>query len=51
MTIVLSGTSIKLGGDGATQSLVLGELFMTAFNTHTHNCTAPGTPSGPPIRR
>lgn len=49
MTIVLSGTSIKLGGDAATQSLVLGEAFLTAFNTHTHNCTAPGTPSGPPV--
>jgi uncharacterized protein involved in type VI secretion and phage assembly len=49
MTIVLSGTSIKLGGDSAAQSLVLGELFLTAFNTHTHNCTAPGTPSGPPV--
>ncbi|HMF57057.1 MAG TPA: phage baseplate assembly protein V [Pyrinomonadaceae bacterium] len=49
MTIVLSGTSVKLGGDGATQSLVLGELFMLAFNTHTHLCTAPGTPSAPPL--
>lgn len=48
-TIVLSGTGIKLGGDAATQSLVLGEIFMAAFNTHTHNCTAPGTPSGPPV--
>lgn len=49
MTIVLSGTSVKLGGNAASQSLVLGELFMAAFNTHTHNCTAPGTPSGPPV--
>jgi len=46
--ITLSGTSIKLG-DGAAMSLVLGEAFMTAFNAHTHNCTAPGTPSGPPV--
>jgi uncharacterized protein involved in type VI secretion and phage assembly len=49
MTIVLSGSSIKLGGDSAAQSLVLGEAFMTAFNTHTHLCTAPSTPSGPPV--
>lgn len=49
MTIVLSGSSVKLGGDSASQSLVLGELLMVAFNAHTHNCTAPGTPSGPPL--
>src|SRR5258705_1957202 len=48
-TIVLSGSSIKLGGDAATQSLVLGEALMAAYNAHTHNCTAPGTPSGPPL--
>lgn len=47
-SITLSGTSISLG-DGAAMSLVLGEAFMAAFNAHTHNCTAPGTPSGPPV--
>ena len=47
-TITLAGTSLNLG-EGAAMSLVLGEAFMTAFNTHTHNCTAPGTPSGPPV--
>ena len=49
MTIVLSGTSVKLGGDSASQSLVLGESLMAAYNAHTHNCTAPGAPSGPPL--
>ncbi len=49
MTIVLSGTSVKLGGDAATQSVVLGDALMLAYNAHTHNCTAPGTPSGPPL--
>jgi uncharacterized protein involved in type VI secretion and phage assembly len=49
MTIILSGTSVKLGGDSAAQSLVLGEALMAAYNTHTHNCTAPGTPSGTPL--
>jgi uncharacterized protein involved in type VI secretion and phage assembly len=48
-SVVLSGTSIKLGGDAATQSLVLGELLMAAYNAHTHTCTAPGFPSGPPL--
>jgi uncharacterized protein involved in type VI secretion and phage assembly len=47
MTIVLSGTSIKLGGDSASQSLVLGEALLLAFNTHTH--VAPFGPTGPPL--
>ena len=48
-TIVLDGSSIKLGGTGASQSLVLGDLFMAMFNTHVHNCTGLGAPTGPPI--
>jgi phage baseplate assembly protein V len=48
-TITLDGQSIKLGGSAAMQSLVLGDLFMTMFNTHVHNCTGLGAPSGPPI--
>ena len=48
-SIVLQGTSVKLGGSGASQSVIWGDLFMQLFNMHTHNCTAPGTPSGPPI--
>jgi uncharacterized protein involved in type VI secretion and phage assembly len=48
-SVVLSATSVKLGGDSAAQSLVLGNAFMALFNAHTHNCTAPGSPSGPPI--
>jgi len=47
--VVIEATSIKLGGDSATQSLVLGEALMMAYNLHTHNCTAPGAPSGPPL--
>ena len=49
MTLVLSGSSVKLGGNSASQSLVLGEMLMAAFNAHTHLCTAPGTPSAPPL--
>lgn len=49
MTIVLDGASVQLGGSGASQSLVLGEAFMALFNVHTHTCTAPATPSSPPI--
>ncbi|HEY1403488.1 MAG TPA: phage baseplate assembly protein V [Pyrinomonadaceae bacterium] len=46
--ITLSGTKISLG-EGAAMSLILGETLLAAFNSHTHNCTAPGTPSGPPV--
>jgi uncharacterized protein involved in type VI secretion and phage assembly len=48
-------TSVKLDapavdvGTGAIHPLVLGDLLLLAFNGHTHNCTAPGTPSGPPV--
>lgn len=48
-TITLDGKSIELGGSAAMQSLVLGDLFMTMFNTHVHNCTGLGAPTGPPI--
>jgi uncharacterized protein involved in type VI secretion and phage assembly len=48
-TISLSASNVKLGGDAATQSLVLGQLFMTLFNAHVHTCTAPGSPSSPPV--
>ncbi|HEX5736457.1 MAG TPA: phage baseplate assembly protein V [Blastocatellia bacterium] len=49
LNIVLSGTSLKLGGDAASMSLVLGEALMALFNTHVHTCTAPATPSSPPV--
>jgi uncharacterized protein involved in type VI secretion and phage assembly len=48
-SVVVNATTVKLGGDAATQSLVLGEALMAAYNAHTHNCTAPGAPSGPPL--
>lgn len=46
--VSVTAQSVVLGGAGA-QSLVLGPALLAAFNTHTHNCTAPGTPSGPPL--
>jgi uncharacterized protein involved in type VI secretion and phage assembly len=49
MSVVLDATSVKLGGNAASHPLVLGDLLLAAFNTHTHNCTAPGAPSGPPV--
>jgi phage baseplate assembly protein V len=47
-TIVLSG-SVMLGGNAAISPLVLGNEMMLLFNAHTHVCTAPGTPSSPPL--
>jgi uncharacterized protein involved in type VI secretion and phage assembly len=48
-SVVVNASTVKLGGDAASQSLVLGEALMAAYNLHTHNCTAPGSPSGPPL--
>jgi uncharacterized protein involved in type VI secretion and phage assembly len=46
--VKVDAPQISLGASAAS-SLVLGEALLASFNTHTHNCTAPGTPSGPPI--
>lgn len=48
-TISLSATSVKLGGDAAVQSVVLGEMLLALFNTHTHTTGIPGFPTSPPI--
>lgn len=48
-TVTIEGTAVKLGGAGAHQALVMGTMFMALYNAHTHNCTAPGAPSGPPL--
>ena len=48
-SVVIKANGVKLGGDAASQSLVLGEALMAVYNLHTHNCTAPGFPSGPPL--
>ncbi len=41
---------IKLGKN-AVHEVALGDLLLAWLKGHTHNCTAPGTPSGPPIPR
>ena len=40
-TLNISGGTVNISG-----STVIDGIH---FSTHTHNCTAPGTPSGPPI--
>lgn len=46
--VTLESTTISLGSS-ATEAAVLGTLFMTLFNSHTHNVTAIGAPTGVPI--
>jgi uncharacterized protein involved in type VI secretion and phage assembly len=36
-------------GEGGTHPVILGDVFAQIFDKHTHNCTAPGSPSGPPL--
>jgi uncharacterized protein involved in type VI secretion and phage assembly len=48
-SVTLDASSVKLGAAGASHPVVLGDMLLTAFNTHTHVCTAPGAPSSPPI--
>lgn len=53
--VEVSATTVKISasqvtvGTGSAEPLVKGNSFMAIFNAHTHNCTAPGAPSGPPL--
>lgn len=47
-TINIEGQSVTVGGAGG-EPLIKGQTFLALFNSHTHPCTAPGTPSGPPV--
>lgn len=47
-TVKIEGQSVSLGGAGG-EPLIKGQTFMAMFNSHTHPCTAPGSPSGPPL--
>ncbi|MGH9722859.1 MAG: phage baseplate assembly protein V [Bryobacteraceae bacterium] len=47
-SVTIDAPQIKLGA-AAAEALVKGATFLGLFNAHTHNCTAPGTPSGPPV--
>jgi hypothetical protein len=46
--IIVKAEKIKLGGDGASKAVILGDDFMQLFNSHTHP-TGVG-PSGPPAQ-
>ena len=47
-TITLDSPAVALGGAGG-EPLIKGTTFLALFNAHTHTCTAPGAPSGPPL--
>lgn len=53
--ITIGGSGIRLGGDGATEPLVLGnqlaaqvQSFLTALKAHAHPVVSLGSPTGPP---
>ncbi len=46
--VIIKAEKVKLGAEGASQAVVLGNDFMQFFNTHTHP-TGVG-PSGPPAQ-
>ena len=46
--IIIDGSQVHVGGSGG-EPLIKGTTFLSMFNSHIHNCTAPGAPSGPPI--
>ena len=46
--IVLKGQQVELGGEGG-EPLIKGQTFLSMYNSHTHICTAPGSPTAPPL--
>lgn len=46
--ITLEGQQVNLGGQGG-EPLLKAQTFMGLYASHTHVCTAPGSPSGPPL--
>jgi|APLak6261658528_1056013.scaffolds.fasta_scaffold00016_7 uncharacterized protein involved in type VI secretion and phage assembly len=46
--ITIEGSQVAIGGPGG-EPLIKGMSFLTLFATHIHTCTAPGSPSSPPI--
>ncbi len=46
--VKLDARQVELGAV-AGQKVILGDAFMALFNAHVHTCTAPATPSSPPV--
>ena len=47
-TVTIEGASVAIGGSGG-EPLIKGSTFLAMFNAHTHVCSIPGSPSGPPV--
>jgi uncharacterized protein involved in type VI secretion and phage assembly len=46
--IEIKGQQVHLAGQGG-EALIKAQTFMAMYNSHTHICTAPGLPTGPPL--
>jgi len=46
--ITIEGSQVAVGGAGG-EPLIKGTSFLSLFATHMHTCTAPGSPTSPPI--
>lgn len=47
-TVTIEGQSVAVAGAGG-EPLIKGMSFLSLFATHVHTCTAPGSPTSPPI--
>ncbi len=46
--VTIEGSQVAIGGLGG-EPLIKGASFLSLFATHMHTCTAPGSPTSPPI--
>jgi uncharacterized protein involved in type VI secretion and phage assembly len=46
--VTIEGAMVNVGGAGG-EPLIKGSSFLSLFATHMHTCTAPGSPTSPPI--
>lgn len=46
--ITIDGSQVAIGGAGG-EPMIKGTSFLALFATHMHTCTAPGSPTSPPI--
>lgn len=47
-TVNIEGSMVTVAGSGG-EPLIKGTTFLSLFNSHIHNATAPGAPTSPPV--
>lgn len=47
-TVNVEGSMVTIAGSGG-EPLIKGTTFLSLFNSHIHNATAPGAPTSPPV--